>query len=799
MKEQKEYYLGLDMGTNSVGWAVTDQEYHLLRAKGKDLWGIREFDEAEVAAKRRSKRISRRRRQREQVRIGLLKEYFADEINKMDPDFYIRMENSKYIYEDGDKDKRLTSNNGVFDDLGFVDKDYYKKYKTIFHLRLELINDPEPHDVRLVYLALLNMFKHRGHFLNATVSSDGESRKLEVAYSELISYLSEYLEIHLPMEVDFGKMEEILSDTGDSRTGKSERIAALCQISKKNKQEYAVIRLICGLKEKASVFNETLIKEDDVDIEFSKEGYDDKADELNTKLGEEFVQAIERMKEIYDIGALAGILRGREYLSEARVADYEKHKEDLRILKKIYKKYSSEEEYNAMFREMKKGTYSAYVNSTNSQKKIRRNIKGRKREDFYKTIKEQLGKWDSADAEIQYVLKEIEVNRFMPKQLTASNGVIPNQVHMKEMRAILHNAEEYLPFLKEKDEYGNSVSERIIQLFSFQIPYYVGPTSKKSSEMNGNGWVVRKPGEEDGLVLPWNINEKIDMKATSEEFIKKMIRKCTYISGEKVMPKNSLKYQKYCVLNELNNIRIKDVRIPVDLKQDIYNDLFKKGKRVTRNQLIRYLINRGIMEDESQLSGIDITINSSLSTYGKFRTVFEGHIDEDPYIEIVENIVYWSTIYGEARNILKEKLEESYGMTSDSSIKLTDSQIKRILGFKFKDWGRLSKAFLDMKGQDKESGEDITLIRAMWDYNLNLMELIKSEQFTFRECIENQYDNSMKALTEFQFEDLEEFYFFAPVKRMVWQTLLIIKELQQILSAPPKRIFIEMSRETLIN
>lgn len=27
------YYLGLDMGTNSVGWVVTDYEYRLLRFK----------------------------------------------------------------------------------------------------------------------------------------------------------------------------------------------------------------------------------------------------------------------------------------------------------------------------------------------------------------------------------------------------------------------------------------------------------------------------------------------------------------------------------------------------------------------------------------------------------------------------------------------------------------------------------------------------------------------------------------------------------------------------------------------
>ena len=39
---EKEYYLGLDMGTNSVGWAVTDDAYNLIRFKGKDMWGIRE-------------------------------------------------------------------------------------------------------------------------------------------------------------------------------------------------------------------------------------------------------------------------------------------------------------------------------------------------------------------------------------------------------------------------------------------------------------------------------------------------------------------------------------------------------------------------------------------------------------------------------------------------------------------------------------------------------------------------------------------------------------------------------------
>lgn len=50
-RKMKNYYVGIDMGTNSVGWATTDCEYHLLKARGQDLWGSYLFDEAEGAQK----------------------------------------------------------------------------------------------------------------------------------------------------------------------------------------------------------------------------------------------------------------------------------------------------------------------------------------------------------------------------------------------------------------------------------------------------------------------------------------------------------------------------------------------------------------------------------------------------------------------------------------------------------------------------------------------------------------------------------------------------------------------------
>ena len=88
---------------------------------------------------------------------------------------------------------------------------------------------------------------------------------------------------------------------------------------------------------------------------------------------------------------------------------------------------------------------------------------------------------------------KIDSDTLLQKQLTASNGVIPNQVHAKEMKVILKNAEKYLPFLSERDETGLSVSEKIIALFTFTIPYYVGPLGQQHlGKECAHGWVERK-------------------------------------------------------------------------------------------------------------------------------------------------------------------------------------------------------------------------------------------------------------------------------------------------------------------
>ena len=778
MKEK--YYLGLDMGTSSVGWAVTGTDYRLLRAKGKDLWGVRLFPEAQTSASRRSYRTSRRRLQREKAKVAYLRSVFEEEINKIDPGFYQRLDDSKYFPEDKTEKQKFT----LFAGQDYNDKDFYREYPTIFHLRKALIESDAPKDVRLVFLAILNIFKHRGHFLNENLSGE-EMTSLKDLYDSLVEVTENFPDVS-----DVLYIEEILSSNKISNSSRAEQLMKLFGLNKKM-QEAEMIKLLCGLKGQLSkafpddTFDQEYVK---YSISFRDGNYDEKEAEVFEILSDDSIEIFRLLKQMHDYGLLSNITQGERFLSFVRVKTYEKHAYDLDILQAVYKKYAKAS-YNEMFRIMEDNNYSSYVGSVNSDKEVGKRRRGAKckQEEFFKRLKKELGemkKEHPEDDDLTYILEEIEKETFLPKQLTSSNGVIPYQVHLAELKAILANAEKYLPFLKETDETGLSISERIISLFSFRIPYYIGPLYNDGKH---NAWVSRR---EAGKVFPWNFEQKIDVKASSEAFIQRMVKQCTYLCQETVLPKSSLLYEKYMVLNELNNLKINDIRIDVELKQKIFEELFRVEKKVTMKKLVSYLQRIGVIGkgEETIITGIDGDFKNNLANYHKFQEIFDTEILTYEQEKIAEQIIQWSTVYGDSRSFLKEKIEEVYGKT------LKPEQIKRILGIRFRDWGRLSREFLQLEGADRDTGEIKTIISRMWDENYNLMELL-SGNFTYLDEIRERGSVIEKTFTDIEYEDLDDFNLSVPVKRMVWQTILVVREITKILGSAPERIFVEMARD----
>ena len=127
---------------------------------------------------------------------------------------------------------------------------------------------------------------------------------------------------------------------------------------------------------------------------------------------------------------------------------------------------------------------------------------------------------NSDDPEEAAVYAEIENGTFLTKLRGTANGLLPYQLQLKELKKILSNASEYLPFLKEKDADGLTMEQKIISLCTFRIPYYVGPLNTASDK----AWISRT----DVKIYPWNFDSVVNREESAERFMKKLIGRCTY-------------------------------------------------------------------------------------------------------------------------------------------------------------------------------------------------------------------------------------------------------------------------------
>lgn len=239
---EKNYYLGLDLGSNSVGWAATDEDYNFLRLKGKTAWGARIFSEAKDCKERRTYRSNKRRLARRKYRLVLLKQLFAEEMAKVDKTFFLRLANSTYWEEDKTKD---SDGNEIGKNLIFKtheeEKQYYTKYPTIWHLRKALIENDENalSNLRYVYLAIHHIIKYRGNFLTeGEFKNEAPTPSIIDEINQTLSLLEENNEnttIYIKPE-SYKKLLEILTDNNLTKNQKKGNIDKLF-IPKKERTE----------------------------------------------------------------------------------------------------------------------------------------------------------------------------------------------------------------------------------------------------------------------------------------------------------------------------------------------------------------------------------------------------------------------------------------------------------------------------------------------------------------------------------------------------------------------------------
>ena len=762
---KKSYSIGLDVGTNSVGWAVITDDYKVpskkMKVRGntdkhfikKNLIGALLFDEGTTAEDRRLKRTARRRYTRRKNRLRYLQEIFAEEMNKVDSSFFHRLDDSFLVPDD-----KRGSKYPIFATLA-EEKEYHKKFPTIYHLRKQLAESNEKADLRLIYLALAHMIKYRGHFLIDDPKFKVQNNDIQGLFEK---FVEEYDNVQ---ETSLSKIKLNVTEILTAKIPKSEKQEQLLKnypSEKKNTLFGNLIGLALGLTPN---FKTNFSLENDAKLQISSESYEEDLGNLLALIGENFIELFSAVKNLSDGILLAGIVSDESPhapLSAKMVIRFKEHEEDLVALKQFIKNNLPAEKCVEVFSDQSKDGYAGYIDGKTTQ------------ESFYKYIKNLLSKFEGAD----YFLEKIEREDFLRKQRTFDNGSIPHQIHLQEMNAILRRQGEHYPFLKEN-------KEKIEKILTFRIPYYVGPLARGNRDF---AWLTRNSDEE---IRPWNFEEIVDQASSAEDFINKMTNYDLYLPEEKVLPKHSLLYETFAVYNELTKVKfiaegLRDYQfLDSGQKKQIVNQLFKEKRKVTEKDIIQYLHNVDGY-DGIELKGIEKQFNASLSTYHDLLKIIKDKefMDDAKNEAILENIVHTLTIF-EDREMIKQRLAQ-YNSLFDEKV------IKALTRRQYTGWGKLSAKLINGIC-DKQTGKTILDYLIDDDYNnRNFMQLINDDRLSFKEIIQ-------KAQVVGKTDDLKQVVQELPgspaIKKGILQSIKIVDELVKVMGHAPESIVIEMARE----
>lgn len=770
MEDMERYHIGLDIGTSSIGWAVIGDDFKIKRKKGKNLIGIRLFKEGDTAAERRGFRTQRRRLNRRKWRLKLLEEIFDPYMAEVDKYFFARLKESNLSPKDSNK-KYLGSL--LFPDVS--DSNFYDKYPTIYHLRRDLMEKDKKFDLREIYLAIHHIVKYRGNFLEKVPAKNYKNSGASIGFllEEVNSLYKDIIgdeSIAILNSGKFEDVEKIILDEETRNLDKQKSVGKLLVEDKKKKNivtafSKAIFGYKFNIEDLLLIKDSTLIESDkNKKITFNDENIDDIFNELSHSLDDNQMDLLTKTREIYFKFKLNMIVPTGYTLSESMIEKYEMHKVHL----KMYKEFINT--LNTKDRKTLKNAYSNYINNEKAKA-------ANAQENFYKTVKKIIKDNNSDTAKKIIVL--IDEGNFMPKQRTGENGVIPHQLHQIELDRIIENQSKYYPWLAEENPVEKNrkfAKYKLDELVTFRVPYYVGPLIDKT-ESNKNeketkfAWMVRKAK---GTITPWNFENLVDRTESANRFIKRMTSKDTYIIGEDVLPASSLLYEKYKVLNELNNIKVNKKKLDVEQKQHVYLDLFTTRKNVTKDNLATSL-----NCDVESITGLtdNKKFNSSLSSYIDLKAILGNIVDDYSKNEDLEKIIEYSTIF-EDGNIYKEKLSEISW--------LTDEQIEKLSNIHFKGWGRLSKKLLTQITND--NGERI--IDSLWNTSNNFMQIISDESIQAKLAeINGEYADKSNL------EDiLDEAYTSPQNKKAIRQVMKVVEDIEKAMKCKPTSIAIEFTR-----
>ena len=822
MDRQNEYIIGLDIGTNGVGWSVTDDDGRLLKAKGRHMFGYSKFDEADTAEERSRYRHQRRRRSRIKLRLSLLQKLLTEDISRVDEDFIHRIDEASMDSTERTKENIYrTLPPSLYTDGSLVVREKGKKTLPIYKIRESLVNTKKEADIRYVYMAIAHILKHRGLFLNESVSEQTEAEMCQ-EFAAFLFYINDNYFTHVPCDIErISKFINMLTVVREEDRQIEETIRIFSAGEDTGKVLEEIVRLLNG--ETVELNHVFKSKKKICQVSF---GDMDSVDIIDT-LPEDIADEVQRLADIYEWKENKCREQETVSLSEEMNARYERHKEDLRQLKKWIRKYMPDEYERFFHSDNEKINYNAYVHShtgsSSGAKQTETSWNSCSQESFYAHVSDILNSCHApagqkeASGMLQKMYDEngnMIQNGFLPLQRIRLNNTIRNRSHLAELEKILENQSEYYPTIKEN-------KDKILCLCTYRLPVYVGPL-RQGKHSPFAPWVEYRTDSRE-RILPWELDDRINIEKTAENWITNATNECTFVPGDKVLPKHSLLYEEYMLLNELNAMNVvydleeagvkteqqtmdqtedkekkkkeekkTKVEVPIDgsLKENLINEYFRHKKRPTMEGMLAWLKeqkqfrNKPNLRIEAGSKRVD-RLSSRLSTLFDVERILGHRLLAEEDIARMEDMVRWSTVYAD-RNIYKDRLRREFKDI------YSEEQIRQFEGLRYRGWGKLGKRILT-DPLCSVNGKKKSVMEILRTNHETFMRIYWKDSYKLRAAICELQGNEQNDCVEYAM--LENIHCSPSLKRGVWHSVKIIEELKKYMGHEPSGIYLRNMRE----
>lgn len=739
--QNPDYVLGLDIGMGSVGWAVAEEDYRIPSFGGHKMWGTRLLGQG--GRKPWPKEGEDRRRARCQARLDTLRLLFQEEMAKLDPHFFLRLDESPYGPDWGEPEPGGASI--LFADAARADRDFFATYPTIFHLRAALIaGEEDAFDLRSLYLAFHHILQDRGHYLwqeGFGLRDDPDLRKTlqeVLAFKDVLDH---------PPRLDLDALAKILGDRGKTPSEKKRALREIPEI-KTHRQVREILVLATGSPRKLSA----LFATDDpafeeVTVDFQKGGYEDQWDDYEALLGES-IFFLDTLKKLHDQVKLLGIKHRGMSLSESKVADYDKHQKDLSFLKNfVHKHYSKETVHSIFYSPDLPANYPAYRGQgPRCDQKA-----------FYSFLKSKKGlnlKKKKGHKEVDRILDQMKKETFLPWQKSPGNQVLPYQVHLTELEIILQKARAYFPFLQEKREgEDRTPADTILDLMASQTPYR--PEGSRSQKAPcGPGCLHHT---------------------------------CPYVSGEKVLPKHSLIYSQALVFHELNQLRIGDDFLTPAMKACLVDHLKTEEGPLTEEIILQLLAQAGLSSKGDKITGIGQGLEGDFKAYRDFTAILGEDFDR----ALAEDLVRWITLFADDWPALSQKIHTAYPG------RVREDQIAQIKDLRYRGWGHWSRKLLtqvtDPYFANPATGHPGTLLEALASHPFTLTDFL-GHRFAFGQALDDLNEEAHQKKTPSPCDLIADLRLSPVLKDSLRQAHQVLEEIIRIRGGPPTKIFVDLAR-----